>query len=71
MQGFDNAVVIESHGLAAAIDALAGGKWKPLDVLDVSDRRKLVSVGGDPATTIEVTKKSAGWVVTDPRAAQR
>lgn len=71
VQGFDNAVVIESHGLAAAIDALAGGKWKPLRVLDVSDRRKLVSVGEDPVALVEVTKKSAGWVVTDTQASQR
>ncbi len=63
--GLDNALVIEKRGLAAAIDDLAAGRWKSKAVRDISERRKAVSIGGEPPRQLEVVRKSGGWVVTD------
>lgn len=69
IRGLDNALVLESRGLAPALEDLAAGQWAPQGVREISKRRSAVAIGGEPPREVEVTKKNGGWVVTSVRAA--
>lgn len=70
VHGLDDALVIEKRGLPAAIDDLAAGRWKSQTVRDLSERRKVVDIGGEPPRQLQVVRKSSGWIVTGVGPAQ-
>lgn len=66
-RGLDDAIVFESRGFAAAIDALASGRWSAQRVRPLSARRAVVSLDTDPPRELAVMKKSGGWAVVESR----
>lgn len=61
-RGLDDGLLFERDGLAAALEALAAGRWRASAVTSASERRASVTTtGGD---TLELLRKGDGWVVS-------